>query len=780
MTSNQPKKLLNIAFLVDWVEREYQIKLLQGATDAARRHGVNLFCLEGGILKRNPDMFYRNRLYELVNPGNIDGLIIATAVLGNPLPAEELKQFCSKYLPLPIVSIGAEIEGCSSVLVDNSGLRDAINHLIRVHHYRKFAMIAGPQNNRDAQLRLAIFRQALAEHGLVYDPNLVVEGTFWKNPGRTAVQTLINERKATFDALVVFNDEMAFTAIAELQARGIKVPDEVGVIGFDNLESYIHSNPPLTTVNVSTYEEGAKAVDLLLELISTGSAQPRSVSVTSRLVLRESCGCLSQIALQCNLPETGQNAGVTFKENKSLISAKIFNELQPGLTTLDTIDRLLEALLAEVKGQKKFCFLKTFQQVINEQLQYKQNLNQWQNLLSILLCKTIPYLEAAYHRQVDLLIHRARIIISEKAYTSGEGIRYNVGNRYLLINHIGEILSFMTSIEEVMDVLCKKLPQIGVTTCYAADYNPDNYEYRILMAYNEQGKLNLGNTIFSGSLMPEQIASNGEPRAFLISMIHGSKERLLTLAIGLEQPVVIDIHAALLAVVSSTLRSIISSNMQEKKLLDQKEYLLGKLGKTIEGFIRTILLTMEVRDPYTAGHQSRVADLACAIATEMKLSRETVEGLRMAGMIHDLGKIAIPVEILNKPGRLSPVEFALIKGHPTVAYNILENIDFPWPIAKIVAQHHERIDGSGYPAGLNGQQILPEAKILAVADVIEAMASHRPYRPALGLTKALDEIRTNRGKLYDSKVVDTCLDLFLNHGYQLEEQGNIPFLATTQ
>ncbi len=185
-----------------------------------------------------------------------------------------------------------------------------------------------------------------------------------------------------------------------------------------------------------------------------------------------------------------------------------------------------------------------------------------------------------------------------------------------------------------------------------------------------------------------------------------------------------------------------------------------KLQKALDGIFHTVALTVEVRDPYTAGHQKTVASLSSAIAKEMGLSKDQEEGILMAGTVHDLGKISVPAEILVKPIRLTENEFNLIKEHPQVGYDILKDVDFPWPIAQMVLQHHERMDGSGYPQGLSGEGILLEARILGVADVIEAMSAHRPYRAALGMDKALEEISKNRGILYDSKVVDACLNLF--------------------
>lgn len=183
------------------------------------------------------------------------------------------------------------------------------------------------------------------------------------------------------------------------------------------------------------------------------------------------------------------------------------------------------------------------------------------------------------------------------------------------------------------------------------------------------------------------------------------------------------------------------------------------LRQSVEATIGVIASTVEVRDPYTAGHQRRVAELAVAIATEMGLSEVQVEGIKFAGLIHDLGKIRVPAEILSKSGKLSAAEFELLKEHPRAGYDILKAVNFPWPIAQIVRQHHERVDGSGYPDGLKGEQMLVEAKILAVADVVKSMTSHRPYRPALGIDIALAEIEQGNGRIYDSAAAEACLKL---------------------
>lgn len=205
------------------------------------------------------------------------------------------------------------------------------------------------------------------------------------------------------------------------------------------------------------------------------------------------------------------------------------------------------------------------------------------------------------------------------------------------------------------------------------------------------------------------------------------------------------------------------------RLATQRHAAEEKLLLNLESAVAAIGATMEVRDPYTAGHQRRVATLAAAIARQMGLPDETIKGIHFGGLIHDIGKIQVPTEILVKPGHLSKLEYELIKAHPEAGYDIIKGIEFPWPIAQMVRQHHERIDGSGYPQGLKGEQILLEARILAVADALEAMASHRPYRPPRGIEQGLAELQSGRGSAYDPVVVDACVALFHQHGYQLPE-----------
>jgi HD-GYP domain-containing protein (c-di-GMP phosphodiesterase class II) len=213
----------------------------------------------------------------------------------------------------------------------------------------------------------------------------------------------------------------------------------------------------------------------------------------------------------------------------------------------------------------------------------------------------------------------------------------------------------------------------------------------------------------------------------------------------------------------------VSQDITERKRAEESlRGTLNSLRKAVGTTIQVMVSAVETRDPYTAGHQIRSADLARAIAIEMGLPQEKIDGIRMAGSIHDIGKLSIPAEILSKPKKLTEIEFSLIKEHSRSGYEMLKDVESPWPLAEIVYQHHERMDGSGYPRNLKGDDILMEARIMAVSDVVESMASHRPYRPAIGIKAALEEIEKNKGILYDNTVAEACLKLFREKGFQLE------------
>jgi PAS domain S-box-containing protein/putative nucleotidyltransferase with HDIG domain len=211
---------------------------------------------------------------------------------------------------------------------------------------------------------------------------------------------------------------------------------------------------------------------------------------------------------------------------------------------------------------------------------------------------------------------------------------------------------------------------------------------------------------------------------------------------------------------------------ERRKIEEERQRNFTQSRRILEETVVALAAMAERRDPYTAGHQRRVAQLACAIAQELGLDADRIEGLRMAAIIHDVGKVYVPAEILSKPSRLTELEFSIIKTHPQIGYDILRPVEFPWPVAKIVLQHHEKLDGSGYPNGLKDKEILFESKILTVSDIVEAMASHRPYRAALGIEQALKEISRKNNKLYDPQIVKACVKVFTEDKFKFSNKKN--------
>ncbi len=329
------------------------------------------------------------------------------------------------------------------------------------------------------------------------------------------------------------------------------------------------------------------------------------------------------------------------------------------------------------------------------------------------------------------------------------------------------ILSNLTSLQDIsLDQVVKKAVQEIKSLSKFPSENPNpvlriDHKGKILYSNQSSKKKLKGLGCFEGELAPRQILDriNGTPKEKykkpdIIDIAFGNRVYKFFIT-PIKEAGYINIYGM----------DITDQKKAESKLKESYKKLKRTLNDTIDAFA----LIVESRDPYTSGHQKRVARLAIAIAEKLGLDNDKIDTIGTAALIHDIGKIAIPASILSKPGKITRIEYDIVKTHSLVGYDMLKNIKFPYPVAKIVLQHHERLDGSGYPKGLTGETILFESKILAVADVVEAISSHRPYRPALGIEKALEEISINRGRLYDPVIVDACKEVFKNRDFSLEK-----------
>jgi hypothetical protein len=409
----------------------------------------------------------------------------------------------------------------------------------------------------------------------------------------------------------------------------------------------------------------------------------------------------------------------------------------------------------------------------------------WYNIIRILYLDIVFVLQDNNAMKVlELIYQKAKLFLSELFQKPDPFQIMNEKEMVWRLHDSSNVLTTSFDLNQLLAEIADRLPYLGIKTGYISFYKDQvkqksDYiwdipqESKLLLMFDDDRHFSMtdGEIVFPTlELIPKKYFAFDKRFTFIIMPLFFKNEHFgfIILELGARVETIYD---TLRGYISSSLKGALNFQKQievEELLTQKKEDLslnLEKIQKAMGAFIQTMNSTMEVRDPYTANHQVRVSDLARKISTEMKLDHNTIESIRMAGVIHDLGKICVPAEILNKPGRLTVPEFDIIKSHPKIAYDIIKHIDFPWPIAEIILQHHERLDGSGYPQHLKNKKILLEAQILAVADTVEAMATHRPYRPALGIDKTLAEINKNKGILYNAEAVDACVRLFRGKGY---------------
>jgi HD-GYP domain-containing protein (c-di-GMP phosphodiesterase class II)/ABC-type sugar transport system substrate-binding protein len=703
----------------------------------------------------------------------VDGLIVCSGSIDHLAGAEAIKSFTKKYHPLPLVGISIEIEDATSVLVDNrSGMRELLVHLIERHGYRRFGFLTGSMGNKDAEDRFRMFQEVMKEYRISVDPQLIFRGDFSFLSGIEAARQVIKGGISKIDVLVASNDNMAMGAMDEFDRRGVRLPSEIAVTGFDNIGFGEYLSPPLTTVRLPIYEMGWTAAKYLIEKMEHKNA-PSKVAIPTKLIIRESCRCLAGLQPSKG-PAIENTADLAHPAKDSREAAflhlrEMTKSILVSQTNLDPENAASKMKDAFWEGHSQNIpekFLAAFQETVYAPLSNSIDFFTYRNMLSELW--NHRSVTSKDHNDLALgedLLFQALTQMGQKIVKRETDSLIEFLHEYQKLEVIRELL-FTMNINTQMDVLARRIPDLGIESCYVSLYKP-NLEGEAgnstcLLGIRDKKRIALGpNGIEfpSKRLVPDDfLSARGrhiviveamKQFGFIVCETGGQSNRLLSYLTDIIGGAV---HGALLY-----------KALEEKK--NDQEQNLDHIRRAMAGFIQMMSLTVETRDPYTAGHQRRVSDLARTIAQEMGMPAAQVDGIRLAGTIHDLGKIYVPAEILNRAGILDDIEWSMIKKHPKVAWDILKNVDFPWPIAEIVVQHHERINGKGYPNGLKGKAIRLESRILAVADVVEAMSSHRPYREALGIEKALNEINQNKGILYDPIVVDACTNLFRNKGY---------------
>jgi DNA-binding LacI/PurR family transcriptional regulator/serine phosphatase RsbU (regulator of sigma subunit) len=465
-----------IAVLVDSLRNSYQTTVVAGMSDLATRRNVDLAVFAGGVLGAPGNTgVNRNFLFDYCDRSGFDGAILLGGALGNHLGPDAVADLCARFAPLPIVSLAVAPPGIPSLSVDEeSGMRQAIEHLITRHGFRRIAFVRGPRVNAEAERRYALYRTVLEKHGIDFDPNLVCEGTFERSAGEAAVAVFIDERQLDFDALLAANDYMALGAIPALEARGLDVPSDVAVVGFDDVEDARFSTPPLTTVRQPLYQQGEAAMELVLTLIAGGKVQPETVAPTE-LVVRQSCGCLSGLA------RPGRAGPVTMTETRieSLLlehGEEVRKHVSRAVHGADTAmpagwDRqLLDAFEAELRGAGAGLFTSTLDRLLVGVAASGDDVGAWQGMVSALRKLLLPSLpnEPLRWVQAEDLWHEARILIGEMAERAQAQHRLYSERLARVLTESGATLLATQQVGALTGAVVAQVPRLGIPGAWMA------------------------------------------------------------------------------------------------------------------------------------------------------------------------------------------------------------------------------------------------------------------------------------------------------------------------
>lgn len=536
-----PKRLSQptLGLLVDWLEGDYQTELVRGVADAARERSVNLVCFTGGVLN-SPlrGSLQRNHIYELAGPENVDGILVMSGALGSHVGKEELSSFCAAYGDIPLCSIAVRLPGVPSVLVDNdAGVREAVTHLIRDHGHREIAFIHGPEGNAESQRRLIVYRQVLEEYGIDYDESLVCPGDFQPAGGAKAVELLFGERGRTPRAIVSANDEMALGAIRALTSRGIRVPDQVAVLGFDDIEEARYSSPPLATVRQPLYEQGRQAVTTVLALLE-GEPIAEEVVLHTELIKRRSCGCYSQITRELVLADK-ESARLSYEaalvQRRDLITAALARAARGAVAGPESQweNRLFNSFVGELRQERGRPFLDALDDILRSVVDTGGDVEAWQDVLSAFRTQVIPclgYDDAARSKAEDIL-QQARVLTGSVIESAQARQRLRIERWARLLSEIGAELISTFDIDALRTAVRNYLPKLGIRSCYVCLYETPNQPAvcRLVLAYDEgtaEPELDDMMPYESKYLVPRKVLPAGRDYAYVVEPLFFREQEL--------------------------------------------------------------------------------------------------------------------------------------------------------------------------------------------------------------------------------------------------------------
>jgi PAS domain S-box-containing protein len=528
-----------IGLLLGRLVEPYQAHIWPGLANVAEEKGVDLICFPGRSLDA-PYSYdaYRNAVYDLVGPENVDGLVLLSGTLGNYLKLEKLAAFCRRFSPLPMVSVAIELEGIPSVLVDNyKGARQAVDHLIEDHALTRIAVIRGPEGHQEADDRFRAYADSLAEHGIPLDPQLVAPGDFVELTGAEAVRILLDERDADPEAIVCANDDMALGALRALRLRGIRVPDDLALVGFDDLEISGLVRPPLTTIRQPLYEQGRRAGELLLALLE-GQSPPERVVLETQLITRQSCGCLPDVAIRASALSqgTGQVAaeGALADHRADIIAAASegLGERLAGRYS-QLLGDVVDGFESDLKGDSSDRFLTALSAALANVSTYGESAQAWQGALSELRRSALPFVgQEPCHSTAENLWHQARVLVCEAAQNAQAFARLQSQRQALEVIEGSHVLMTTFDMRQLLDAAAEQLPRLGATAVFLSLYDGEQVpseESRLILAYDENGRRDLGpdgQRFLSRQLAPQGVLSGNRRRTLFVEPLHFREEQL--------------------------------------------------------------------------------------------------------------------------------------------------------------------------------------------------------------------------------------------------------------
>jgi diguanylate cyclase (GGDEF)-like protein len=598
----------------------YDSMLWPGATEFAEEHDINLILF---VNRQNPEdvrRFKSNISHEFVTPKTVDGLIIPTGTMSDVLTPAQLRRFCDRFKPLPIVSIAMAIRGVPSVLVDNTfGIKEVTRHLIVEHDYRKIAFISGPRHNQDAAERLSAYREILVDYKIPYNPDLVVEGKFTAESGKEAARLLFEKRKQRVQAIVASDDESAFGALSYLKSKGYRVPYDVAVTGFDDVERAASVSPPLTTVRQPVYEQSKKACEMLLDIIR-GKTVPGRVCLPTRMVLRQSCGCFSDVIKEIKTIAITTRPLHDAHEKKMYAAAPAIARavaeavrsrfrgvpVDPALLS-SRVQTLLRAFLDDLFGKTKpDYFLWFFYNFITDLIDHEQDISVWNHALIFLQKETLALLEEKDTVfKTQSLFQKAALIYDEIVILNKSYISLQKEQRMLLLLHISHSLINTFNLENLKTVIARELPKLKIRRCYLSLFRenasrragelgwllPEHSELLFANTENGLSRLSAPKTTFTTtSLLPSALFPATSRYTFILMAISYNDEQFgfILYEYGPSEDIIYEtIRGQVSSVIkaSSILKNLECKNieLQELSLNDQLTGLYNRRGFSLLG-----------------------------------------------------------------------------------------------------------------------------------------------------------------------------------------------------